>query len=243
MAAPKGMAAPSNDPLANGKVSCCGNCRQRIIGMADNRNIKIHAVSLNGDEETSTIGELLPGDFSFRDFAPERDADRTKKTAIPSPPIEDIVNRIMRKSQNLSVKEIFDWLSSLESVDFASKTSHAVVLKLSNGWYIAGVKTEDAAYTGTNAVQSALAIATAEFGAVTVEEVWSFSKGREEKTFPGDVVQPLPLSAVQVLNEFTEGHDIPVTLFAANGETMGMSLSETAKHPMTFDQPYIRLVK
>ena len=238
MAAPKGLQAPSESPMANIKVPCCGNCRQRIVGFTPSASTLIHSVSLNGDEDIFTMRELLTGPFSFRDFAPELQQEfNARAGATESLSQEDALRRLVRPAADLHGAEIFSWLSGLESVDFASKTCHSAIVRLTNGYAVAGVKTEDAAYTGTNSIQSALAIATTLFGDVGVEEVWCLGSGREERAFSRQAVQPLPLSAIQTLGEFAQGRNIPVHLFNAAGRKKTLCLNETVALMPTFTAP------
>ena len=44
-----------------------------------------------------------------------------------------------------------------------------MIIRLDNGFDVAGVKVENAAYTGLNAMQAALGIATVNFGKVCVD--------------------------------------------------------------------------
>jgi cytidine deaminase len=241
MGAPDNFSPGDDTTFASDRAPSCGNCRQRIAGLAESKDMPMHGVSLNGGVTTYTIGELLPGAFSFHNLSPELAADKEAQEDIVSPSIEEVENRLMRNMANIEEDELFEWLCSLESVDFASKTSSAAIIKLSNGWHVAGVKTEDAAYTGTNAVQSALSIAVAEFGTAIIQAVWGFSKGRDNKSFPDNAAQPLPLSAIQVLNEFAESPDVPVTIFASNGKHVSTKLKDSSKYVLSFDSQYISL--
>lgn len=242
LAAPRGMKPESDDPLADGACPCCGNCRQRIAGFAD-ADVEIHSLSLSKKNSNSlSVKELLPLSFSFRDFAPELIAGDQRVKTLLVPDIKTFEQNLVRQGKDLSVKDMFNWLSSLEGADFASKISHSVVVRLDNGAYVAGVNVEDAAYTGTNAVQSAMAIATAEFGSCAVTDVWSFAKGRDEKVLPNNGIVPLPLSALQTLNEFAVGPNVPLTMFTAGGEEFSIVLRDAARGMVpTFKQPYLRL--
>ncbi len=177
MGAPRGLKPDSDDVLAKLPVACCGGCRQKLAGFAE-PSVKIHGVALNKSMETNTISELLIKPFTFRSFIPELANPTFARCATPNE--ENTQHRLIRKGE-LSDNEVLAWLKELESIDYASKTGQAVVLKLSNGHYVAGVKVEEAAYSCLNALQAANAIAMAEFGdSYDITHVWTLGTNRNE---------------------------------------------------------------
>jgi len=238
MGAPHDLIPGDQDPLAQNKVSCCGKCRQQIAGFADEA-VKIHSVSLNGDLETHTVGMLLPLSFTFRQFAPEILEDKNKPVQGSAPTLNAVKNKLIRKGESLTDSEIFSWLTSLESADFASKISQSVILKLTNGAYVAGTKIEEAAFVSMNPLQSALAIANAEFGVCEVSHVWAYSKGRGGKELKKDEIQALSLAGIQTLSQFVNGNNISISMFKENGTASKIELHKTATYAPTFKKPFI----
>ena len=236
MGAPANLKPGSKEPLADNKVTCCGKCRQQIAGLASPDTV-IHSVSLNGAVSATTVGAFLPDAFSFKDYIPELAA--TDKNTETPPTANEVESRLTRKAP-LSDTDIFNWLKSLESVDYASKTSQAAIVELANGVLVAGTKVEEAAFVSINPIQSAMATATAAFGSQKVKKVWTFASGRDGNELAADAFQPLSLSAVQTLSQFAENADIPIILFSAKGETETMQLKDTAQKPPTFNKPFYR---
>jgi cytidine deaminase len=223
-------------PLADNCVSCCGKCRQQIASLADTA-VKIHSISLNGTHKETTVGEFLPDAFTFRQYAPELISKEENTAKIFMPSAHEVEARLIRtniKSEN----EIISWLQELESVDFVSKTSQSVIIKLENGTYVAGVKVEEAAFVSIDPVQAAMAIANAEFGKQKVLEVYTLGKGRDEASIPLAAYTPLSGSAAQVLAQFAAFPDIPIHLINGRNERRTIKLSDAARYISTFDQPF-----
>jgi cytidine deaminase len=261
MGAPRELTSDSDHPLASNTVSCCGKCRQQIASLA-NPEAKVHSFSLKGDHKTTTVGEFLTDVFSFKHFAPELLTHNHQLNRSPSH--EEVESKIMRQGHELSHAEIFAWLQELESVDFASHTSQAVILKLDNGAYVAGVRVEEAAFLSADPIQNALAIANAEFGKPTVTEVWSYTKKRPEQmvefnSFGASTLSqfsahknktsglsqalsytPLTLSAVQVLAEFAKTN-ITIHLLNSEGRAMQVRLNDCANVIPTFTTSKIEI--
>lgn len=276
MGAPKALKPGSSEPLADNKVSCCGKCRQQIVGLAD-ASVKIHSVSLNGAIESTTVKEFLPNPFSFRQFIAEL-MDRINTTVGQvlgitaqsesqiSVEMKSFEQQIIRIHE-LTEREIFEWLQQLESIDYASLSSHAAVLKLSNGSYVAGINIEEAAFVSINPIQSAIAIANTAYKDVEVTEVWTYSKlkkshaatiakptlsnDQEDKSvltafkqlssatsYIDETFTPLPLSAIQVLGQFAS-NTVKINMFNAAGKTKTISLHESAREIPAFNRPSI----
>ncbi len=218
MGAPRGLSSGSADPLAESQVPCCGNCRQRLIGFAEEA-APVHAVALNGAMATTTLGALLPGAFSFRAFMREARAGTSGADVKPRPrllPPARVEDRVMRQGTGQGPARVEGWLDELHGVDAASGRDTMALIGLTNGWTVAGVGVEDAAYTGTNAVQSALAIAVARFGRIEVERlVWQM-RGTAQDEGPAGV----PASALQALGEFAAaGCEVEIPGGPASGST------------------------
>lgn len=254
MGAPKELKKGDQHFLADNMVTCCGKCRQQIAGLAD-PSVTIHSISLNGEHKQKTVGELLPDVFSFRQFAPEllNASPRQGQTLSEF----EIERKIIREGEELSEKEIVQWLQELESIDYATKTQQAVVLKLTNNIYVAGVKVEEAAYVDIDPIQSALTIACASQKQVCVEEVWTFSQNRNKaealstskvglekeltplfagfKSFnkEDETFTPLTLSSVQFLAQFAAHGKIPIHMVNAKGQTESIPLNESANLILT----------
>ena len=228
MGAPDFIEGPANHPMADKDAQPCGNCRQQILGLSENENIPVHCLSINGHEQIHSIGYLLPEAFQFEDF--DEDAANERNAArgylAPDDP-STIIDRVIRRGP-LSCDEIFTWLNMLESVDYASRIGQSAVIALDNGFYVAGVKVENAAYTGLSAMQAALGIATVNFGKVRVQEIYTLSKSRRADMPGDDVVYPLSLPSLQGLNEFVAGPDTPVTLFTGSGDSALMKYSDAS---------------
>jgi cytidine deaminase len=197
MGAPLSVKPGDKNPAAEACVSCCGKCRQQIVSLAA-EDAKVHYVSLNGTSTTTTVGAFLPDAFTPRRFMPE--FVKTSKAGAVSA-AADIEKKLLRKGP-LALPEIETWLKSLEPVDFITKVSQSLVVELDNGSYIAGTRAEDPAFIDISAAQSAMAVASALFGACTVKNAWVYISGDDEKK--------LLLSALQVLFEFAQDEKLPV---------------------------------
>jgi cytidine deaminase len=200
MGAPLGVKPGDGSPFADAIVSCCGKCRQQIAGLAA-EEAKIHYVTLNGKTSTTTVDAFLPERFTFRNYIPDL-AKSHGGTASPK--------NLVRKGP-LTEVEIENWIKSLESVDYATKISQSMVVRLDNGFYAAGTKVEEAAFQDISAAQAAMANAVTAFGARSVEEVWVYTRGRDEK---------LPLSSLQVLFEFVKHETLLVHYLGQGGAVL-----------------------
>lgn len=199
---------PSSDVLAH----CCGKCRQQIAGFAA-PDVKIHSLSRDGRRMTMTVAEFLPGLFSFSSFMP--DFVPAKPPAAP-PSAADVEKSLVRKGP-LTEAEIAAWLKSLSPVDHATKTAQSAVVKLSNGFYVAGTRVEDAAYIDISVAQSAMAVAAANFGNVAAEEAWIYTRPRAGVALPPP---GLPLSALQVFSEFSGKQAVKISYLAGEGSVI-----------------------
>lgn len=228
MGAPGALTGRCDHPMADLAGQPCGNCRQQIMGLAESDDVQIHSLSLNGHDNVKTINYLLPDAFQFEDYddgaATERKAARGALAPIDP---TDILARVIRPG-DLSEAQIFAWLDSLESIDYASHIGQSVVLRLDNGFYVAGVKVENAAYTGINAMQAALGNATVNFGKVSVDAIYALSKPRRVDMAGDDLVYPLSLPSLQGLNEFIAAPDVPVRLFTTAGQSVTMPYDRAA---------------
>ena len=228
MGAPRGLEKGTDNPLGDVEVSCCGKCRQQIANFAS-EDVVIHSVALNGSASTTTMGRYLPDQFTFRQFRPAAAEDAA--TPPPPPTAAGIEQRLVRTGLAPTSVEIFAWLRSLESANAASGTSDAVVIRLTDGTLVAGVKIEEAAFQDVNAIQCAAAIANAAFGRITVAEMWSFSHG-----YPGEAddafVTP-QLSALQTLLEFADTPAMPIHLFNRAGKQRDLTLTDAARQALT----------
>lgn len=236
MGAPGTLTGPCDHPMADMDGQPCGNCRQQILGLAASGDIPIHCLSLNGHDSVKTIGYLLPDAFQFEDFDEAAAAERkaVRGAMAPMDPTA-ILARVIRQ-ESLSATQIFAWLNSLDSIDYASRIGQSVVLHLDNGFYVAGVKVENAAYTGINAMQAALGNATVNFGKVSVDAIYALSKPRRVDMAGDDLVYPLSLPSLQGLNEFIAAPDIPVTLFTTSGQSVRMSYDRAGEVFSSFTQ-------
>lgn len=233
MGAPGKLKQGDTDPAANQGGSCCGKCRQQIAGFAA-PSVPIHSVALNGQVATTTVGEFLPDAFSYRSFMPELVSSRHADTPAPASP--EVEAKLMRQGP-LTNDQIRSWLKELESFDLSSRQSQAVIIRLANGMYVAGVKVEDAAFLSIDPMQSAIALATAEFGAQKVTEVHSFGKGRDGAELGADAYIPLTGSALQVLSQFAVHEQMPITLYNAQQQSHTIKLKDAARYLPTFEQP------
>ncbi|MBQ4875339.1 MAG: hypothetical protein HRK26_04445 [Rickettsiaceae bacterium H1] len=229
MGAPKELKQGTDDPKGNIEASCCGKCRQQIVNFAD-EEVPVHYISLNGSIKTTTTGKFLPNRFTLL-------GKRKNIKEIIPPSAEQVKQQLIRSGVELSQKDIFDWLNSLESADFITGISDTLLLKLDNDSYVAGVKVEDPSYVDISAMQNAVAIVIGEFGKREVTEVWSYRKSEGKKKVPDDAVQPLNLSSIQTLAQFSAGRDIIIHLMNAKGENVDIRLSDTGYYIPTFYNP------
>lgn len=220
------MGAVRGQKVADDLVTCCGKCRQHLSGYAA-EDVKVHSISLSGKVETITMGELLPKAFTFKSFLP--DIQKSSKPITK----EEIESKLIRK-EDLSDKDIFDWLKKLETIDYVIKTSQKAVLKLDNGCYVAGTRMEEAAFIAVSAVQSAVSLGIAEFGKRTVEEIFLLSGGREEKNFKEGEYIPLSMSELQVLREHISNDFVPVKIFNSKGCSVSKTVMEAASQIYNF---------
>lgn len=213
--------------------SCCGKCRQQIAGFAA-QNVKVHYMAQDGKSSTTTVGDFLPQVFTFRDYMPELASTQSINARLTGKKIRD---RLIREHY-LPEKEIFDWLKSLESIDYVSKISQAIVIKLDNGAYVAGIKIEEAAFISINAAQCAVAIAVSEFGVRSIQEAWVYTKGRDKNSIPQGSIGGLTLSALQTLLQCAASDKIPIRFLAGDHSVTDMTLSEAAKLAPTSSHPF-----
>ncbi|MCP4383240.1 MAG: hypothetical protein GY798_17785 [Hyphomicrobiales bacterium] len=234
MGAPRSLSEGTENEMGDVQLTCCGKCRQQLANFA-NESVPIHSISLNGAKTTTTMGAFLPDQFTFQQFNMKL-GGAGPATPRKAPTARQIEEKLVRSGRTLSQDEVFDWLRSLESADFATWTSDAVVIRLGNGAYVAGVKIEEAAFVDINAMQSATAIATGEFGKQEISEVWSFTTGRDKQQFDGDAFHPPSLSSVQTLLQFAAHREIPIHLLNAEGKRRDIKLADAATYAPTFAQ-------
>lgn len=249
MGAPANLKQGSTDPLANNLVTCCGKCRQQLYGVS-RENMPIHSVSLNGTvqsaEETKTLKELLPEAFTFDQFSPEKKADKDNASDAPLN-FEEAKHRLYRTGP-LSEKQIKEWLNKLESIDYATGTSQAVIVELSDKTFVAGVKVEEASYVDIDPMQSAMATAHALCGNTEkIAKIWTSSKARALGNAPQpapleeDMHRPLNLSAVQVATQFAAFNTVPVTLINTHGSRV-IKLNDAAHYIPAIDDPIRKIL-
>ena len=236
MAAPKGINAGDHDPAADTLISCCGKCRQQIAGLAA-EDVKIHAITLNGRQSSTTVGAFLPDLFTFRQYIPELLAPKKTNTSAPS--YNEVKDKLIRHGE-LTEEEIFAWLKEIESIVYISKVSQSLVLELDNGVYVAGAKIEEAAFISINAAQNAVAVAVSTFGERRIRKVWVYTKGGKGREIPADSFGTLTLPALQTLSEMAEHEEIPVHFFMENGDAISMTLSEATKVAPTYRKPFCK---
>lgn len=241
MGAPAELKPGDTASLADNHVNCCGKCAQQLHGLADSK-VEMHGVSLNGAIKTKTLKEILDDAFSFREYAPEILAQQQgNMSAITPPTADEIMHHLIRTGHELSQEEIGTWLRGLESVDYASRLSQAVIIRLANGAYVAGTKVEEAAYVSIGPLQSAIATANAAFGEQKVLEVWSYGKGRDGAALPEDEYMPLSGGGIQVLAQFSAHNTIPIHLMNEKGKIVITKLSDSARYLPTFDSATIKI--
>lgn len=244
------MGAPRG--ASHSDLACypCGECRQRLAQYAP-VEAPFHIISLDGEQkDVKTRAELLPYAFSFRDLeagvkttaalplediADSAIPDETKKTS--SIPYDKRVVRV--PNLPLNREEIASWLHELHSDVRVSGADRRVIIRLTNGAYVAGVKMENAAYpSSTTAIQVAVAQMNALFGAQTIEEIWTLVRYREsdmnqdQKT----IYPPISGAVLQVIYQFAASQDIPVNLFNIAGESRSLPLRELLRGLRTFSR-------
>ncbi|GAB5388896.1 MAG: hypothetical protein Alpg2KO_18640 [Alphaproteobacteria bacterium] len=229
MGAPQAFQRGEAHELADLHVACCGKCRQQISGFGG-ADMPIHAVSLNGGKESTTLGEQLPNIFSFRQFAPELLEAGPQDAVVPDP--GQAADRLFRQGP-LTETEIIDWMQLLEAADFASRHGQHAVLRLQDDLYVAGTSIEEAAFVSINPIQAALPIACILSQATPqVQEVWTTRIDRE-----GNVsASGLTLSALQSLIEFAgQGIETPIHLCADTSVQTPPTLGKAAAYAPTLE--------
>ncbi|WP_148285147.1 cytidine deaminase family protein [Micavibrio aeruginosavorus] len=208
---------------------CCGNCRQQLAGLARTPDIRVRNCALSGRVVDTALNDLLPDSFSFDNFNAESSALRSRaiETITPDQDVNDLARRAVRNEPH-DIPALRAWAGELKSLNYASHTSQTVILALDNGTYVAGVKIENAVFTGLSAMQAALAIANvSQKPGWSVTEAFVFSeRGGDAGALRGDEIMPLSLSALQILNEFSKSSIIPLTHLCANGDGMTMTLAD-----------------
>lgn len=243
MAAPEHLTGPTTDKMGDVQGQTCGNCRQQISNLAAAADIPVHVFSLNGNLMTAHLNHLLPYSFSFADFDSSiHERRRADRNATASASLETARNRVLRHTPQTDA-DIFAWLGDLESVDYASGRGQAVVLTLENGHYVAGVKFENAAYTGQGALQAALGIAVSVYGdGVRIAAVHTLSAPHDAREKAANHFYPLPLSAIQSMGEHIRDQTLPVTMFNQAGEAVTLTLAEASLLRTSFQNPAFALV-
>lgn len=248
MAAPESMKQGDSSPLAHTHAPSCGKCRQVMANLAV-PNMPVQLFSLNGgetDKQTRDLDVLLPEGFKFEHWVPGLNKERDQALKQMEPPSEEDIRKrlyhIPPRNMELKKYQLKPWLQSLESFDFATKRTDSVILKLSNGAYVAGTKIEEAAFNGPSATEVALANANALFGDMpfTVMEVFSFSKTRGE--VPGSVrdrYHPLSGSDMQTLREHGATGSTSITTFNSGGNSIQYRLRDIADIGPTAAKPWI----
>ncbi|MBN8530717.1 MAG: hypothetical protein J0L97_02490 [Alphaproteobacteria bacterium] len=189
----------------------CGECRQRLPHFAAG-SVKVHKVSLDGEIRGHHIVRgLLPDGFSFNDLNPEAFVADQRAAVEPS------LDNAVREGKTLMMRETFSWLQSLltRADARATHTREAVVLKLTNGAYVAGVNVENAAFpASTLAMQGAVAIASAMFDHPKVSRAAYLRVKPEGNETAYSNIDP---ASLQVLAEFRARPDISVFRFNQQG--------------------------
>lgn len=228
MGAPGNLHGPGSHPAAQIPGKPCGNCRQQIHGLARSQSVPVHGVSLNGGEDVSTIGALLPGAFGYEFLAPVPDALPENEDAKEIPVLQDIRRSVFRSS----CTDIFSWLRDLESIDESDHISQSVVLEMDDGSCAAGVRIDNAAYTGLSAVQSALGVAVSTCGTFRIGAVHVLTSVRQG----GIITSPPSPAALQGIGEFST-KDLQVNIYGASGERTVMGIGDALRHMPRFGQP------
>lgn len=235
MGAPAGLTPDSDDPYAFMHGRCCGRCRQRIAGFAAADTV-IHSVSLHGEVQSTTMGAMLPDSFSF-DVFPAQAVPPVKNGNHVDFDTKTITGRLCRQEPQ-DEQALRGWLQELEGISRASRIEQNVALQLDNGAYVTGVMIEDAAFTGLNAVQTALAQATARFSDFKVKAAFILSRSDDPSVLPVDAVRPLSLSARQMLYERMD-KEMELVYFSAGGGRFQTGL--LAPPYVSFSRPHIML--
>lgn len=240
MGAPQRLKEPGGDTLGDTCGSCCGKCRQQLAAFADPA-VPVTGFALNGGRSvTHTIGEMLPDMFTDRTF---RLATEQVHETAPPRTLAQARHRLIREcppDQALDKAELTAWLRELQSVDTYSAVSQAVIVRLSNGAYVAGTKIEDAAFISIDPMQSAMAVATGEFGPVEVKEVWCFGTKRDAAAkgrIPENCVVPLTLSAIQILSEFHRNPRLPIHYMDEQGRFTDTRVDQAMQMAPSFQRP------
>lgn len=236
MAAPDHLDGPVQDRMADIHGQTCGNCRQQIASLARRKDISVCAITLNGIPMNVSLDVLLPHSFSFSDFDPAIAKRRAENQSDPASVDLEILQRRLIRREPQTESDIFSWLSQLESLDYASGRGQAVVLILESGVAVAGVKFENAAYTGQGAMQAAIGVAVSTFGTIKVKAVYSLSNTASEHD---TAFYPLPLSALQSLSEFAANDDVPITIFNRAGNKKCASFADSGRYRTSFSQPFL----
>lgn len=216
---------PESDIVAH----CCGNCRQQLAGIARVPDIRVRNCALSGRVVDTALNDLLPDSFSFDNFNAESSALRSRAiaTITPDQDVASLTRRAVRQDPH-DIPALRAWAADLNSLNYASHTSQTVILALDNGAYVAGVKVENAVFTGLSAMQAALAIANvSQKPGWSVSEAFVFSeRGGDAGPLRDDEIMPLSLSALQILSEFSKSSIIPVTHLCANGDGLTLTLAD-----------------
>lgn len=207
------MGAPRAELTSEEFCTCCGKCRQHISEFADS-NALINYVTLSGDVKVTSVGDVLPESFSLR--------DHDNRKYIKRLSLQEIENNLIRR--DVTSEQIVEWLKNLEVVDFISGTSKRVVIKLSNGAYVAGASMESSAFLSVSAIQSAIATAIIEFKNINIEEVHLISVAKGDKKLEDNQFIPLSLAEIQVLREFATSDDIPVNIYTEGGRNISVTM-------------------
>lgn len=202
------MGAPRTAALSDIACYPCGECRQRIAQYAS-KEAPIHMIALNGElKDVKTRDELIPHAFSFRDLQHQ---EKNMAHAMPGRGIESLLYRSSDAAPDEA--QLMAWLAELAGDVRVSGRREAVILRLSNGAYVAGSKIENAAYpSSTNAVAAAVAIMRARYGGQKIREAW----------LSGEAVSG---AGLQVMRQFAES-DMLLNFCASEGITKKAALKQ-----------------
>jgi cytidine deaminase len=220
-----------------GNGSCCGRCRQRIAGFGNAETV-VHNVSPSGEIITSTLKNILPRSFSFKSILPE--LDLKKNECLKEVSAESISKHLAQKG-DLSTEELHRWLVKLKSVCYSSLISQSVIVKTDKDSFVAGVKIEDAAFTGINAAQASIANARAIYGDFKIKELNVMSFSKEPTILPANAYQPLTLSALQVIREFIDSKEVKINYFNKDKGFKSFTYDEALNLNIHFKEPYLEL--
>lgn len=223
MGAPIGTQAQDDNDFSKAFITCCGKCRQQISGLVTD-DAEIHFVSLTGKVKTTTVKNFLPDHFSFHDMPL---ISRNPSSTNFTPSAKSVEKRLMRRGL-IDHQEIKSWLNELQSIDYISKVSQSAIIRLDNGFYVAGTKMEEAAFQSLTAPQTALAIATSEFGVKHIEEVFILTQGRDNKKLPPDTYGTLSMSALQTILQTATHNKILIHFFNDNSDVLTLDLHQAA---------------